>query len=203
MLTVCVSLALGAAYSADLPLLRWKRSPLLAAGCILAVRAIIVQFGFFAHAQRSLSQSAAAQSVSTSAASGLAATPAALSFAALFFAAFSVVIALLKDVPDARGDALCGIRTLPVRVGQTQVYWGCVTLLSAALSAAAAYTLAGLGGAAGAAGAAAQLALAASLVAVARGGRADQASSVYGVYMHVWRIFYVEYVLMAMTLPFG
>ena len=32
------SLLLGLAYSTDLPLLRWKRSPLLAAACILAVR---------------------------------------------------------------------------------------------------------------------------------------------------------------------
>ena len=32
------SLALGIVYSADLPFLRWKRSPVLAAACILAVR---------------------------------------------------------------------------------------------------------------------------------------------------------------------
>lgn len=32
------SLALGIAYSTDLPFLRWKRSPVLAASCILAVR---------------------------------------------------------------------------------------------------------------------------------------------------------------------
>lgn len=32
------SLALGLAYSTDLPFLRWKRWPLVAAGCILAVR---------------------------------------------------------------------------------------------------------------------------------------------------------------------
>lgn len=32
------SLALGIAYSTDLPFLRWKRWPVLAAGCILAVR---------------------------------------------------------------------------------------------------------------------------------------------------------------------
>jgi homogentisate phytyltransferase/homogentisate geranylgeranyltransferase len=32
------SLALGIVYSTDLPFLRWKRSPVLAAACILAVR---------------------------------------------------------------------------------------------------------------------------------------------------------------------
>lgn len=38
MATLAGSLALGIAYSTDLPLLRWKRYPLLAAGCILSVR---------------------------------------------------------------------------------------------------------------------------------------------------------------------
>jgi homogentisate phytyltransferase/homogentisate geranylgeranyltransferase len=32
------SLLLGIAYSTDLPFLRWKRWPVVAAGCILAVR---------------------------------------------------------------------------------------------------------------------------------------------------------------------
>lgn len=36
--TLAGSLLLGIAYSTDLPLLRWKRSPVLAAACILAVR---------------------------------------------------------------------------------------------------------------------------------------------------------------------
>lgn len=43
--TVCVSLALGVLYSMDLPFMRWKRVAWLAAGCILAVRAVIVQLG--------------------------------------------------------------------------------------------------------------------------------------------------------------
>ncbi len=38
------SLLLGLAYSTDLPLLRWKRSPVLAAACILAVRCAL-KFG--------------------------------------------------------------------------------------------------------------------------------------------------------------
>lgn len=38
MATLAGSLGLGIAYSTDLPLLRWKRYPLLAAGCILSVR---------------------------------------------------------------------------------------------------------------------------------------------------------------------
>ena len=36
--TLAGSLVLGIAYSTDVPFLRWKQHPLLAAGCILAVR---------------------------------------------------------------------------------------------------------------------------------------------------------------------
>ena len=36
--TLIGSLVLGIAYSTDVPFLRWKQYPLLAAGCILAVR---------------------------------------------------------------------------------------------------------------------------------------------------------------------
>ncbi|GMP47426.1 hypothetical protein CsSME_00015165 [Camellia sinensis var. sinensis] len=35
----------------NLPLLRWKRFALVAAMCILAVRAVIVQIAFFLHIQ--------------------------------------------------------------------------------------------------------------------------------------------------------
>jgi hypothetical protein len=43
------SLALGVVYSANLPGMRWKRSPILAAGCILVIRAFVVQFCFYLH----------------------------------------------------------------------------------------------------------------------------------------------------------
>ena len=36
--TLVGSLVLGIAYSTDLPFLRWKQHPILAAGCILSVR---------------------------------------------------------------------------------------------------------------------------------------------------------------------
>lgn len=45
------ALLTGIVYSTDLPFMRWKRSPVLAAGCILVVRALAVQLGFFYHMQ--------------------------------------------------------------------------------------------------------------------------------------------------------
>ncbi|CAN6448147.1 unnamed protein product [Victoria cruziana] len=46
-----ISFILGTAYSTNLPFLRWKRNALIAASCILAVRAVIVQLAFFMHMQ--------------------------------------------------------------------------------------------------------------------------------------------------------
>jgi homogentisate phytyltransferase/homogentisate geranylgeranyltransferase len=51
MWALTVSLVLGTAYSVDLPFLRWKRSAVAAASCILVVRAIVVQLGFYLHMQ--------------------------------------------------------------------------------------------------------------------------------------------------------
>jgi homogentisate phytyltransferase / homogentisate geranylgeranyltransferase len=41
--TVVGSLLLGIAYSVDLPIFRWKYNPVAAAGCIISVRAVLVQ----------------------------------------------------------------------------------------------------------------------------------------------------------------
>ena len=118
--TLAGSLALGLAYSADLPLLRWKRHPAVAATCILAVRAVLVQAGFYGHMRAALAAGGVAGG-GVSAGGGtagaptisltLASLPAPLIFATAMMLAFSVAIALLKDVPDVAGDAAAGVRT--------------------------------------------------------------------------------------------
>ena len=132
------SLVLGLFYSADVPLMRWKRSPFLAAACIFGVRALAVQFGFYFHmmttvlhrcvaapALQLLSAPAvcAQASISDADASTHASrrSEAALSFPLLFASAFmsifSVVIAFFKDIPDVKGDKGSSIQTLSVRFG--------------------------------------------------------------------------------------
>ncbi|KAK2080606.1 hypothetical protein QBZ16_000460 [Prototheca wickerhamii] len=107
---------LGLAYSAPLPGLRWKRSPLLAATAIATVRGVAVQLGFFLHARM--------------AGLGLGArVPPALCLAVGVFLVFAIVISLLKDVPDVAGDAGAGVRTAAVRLGPGPVFWGCLALL--------------------------------------------------------------------------
>eukprot|EP00887_Chlorella_sp_A99_P008147 scaffold12.g8147.t1 len=187
--TVGGSLLLGIAYSTDLPLLRWKRSPVLAAACILAVRAVLVQLGFYLHMQRALGAPAGAPL----------ARP--VLFATVFMLLFSVVIALFKasagpDIPDVVGDQRAGVRTLSVRLGPRRVFWVCIALLELAYALAIG---AGLGASRAWACGAAVGAHAALGVALAwRAARTDLTSSrsIYKCYMFVWALFYAEYMLL-------
>ncbi|WOL17374.1 putative homogentisate phytyltransferase 1, chloroplastic [Canna indica] len=117
-----VSFILGTAYSINLPFLRWKRFAVVAALCILVVRAVVVQLAFFLHMQTFVFGRAANLS-----------RP--LIFATAFMSFFSVVIALFKDIPDIEGDRIFGIRSFSVRLGQERVFWICVYLLEMAYTA--------------------------------------------------------------------
>ncbi|KAH7544679.1 hypothetical protein FEM48_Zijuj01G0011400 [Ziziphus jujuba var. spinosa] len=118
-----ISFMLGTAYSIKLPMLRWKRFALVAAMCILAVRAVIVQLAFFLHMQMHVYKRPAAFS-----------RP--LIFATAFMSFFSVVIALFKDIPDIDGDKIYGIQSFTVRLGQKRVFWICISLLEMAYGVA-------------------------------------------------------------------
>jgi len=220
--TVAGSLLLGLVYSTELPFMRWKRSPVLAAACILAVRAVAVQLGFFLHAQRALLlQGSAAGAAAAAASAAAAAAPAAsasgggfpLAFAISFMTLFSVVIALFKDLPDVRGDRANGIPTFSTRFGTRRVFACCVAILAAAYAGGAAYGLdmarrALAGSSLAGPTAALALALPGLLVAaghallggwlVARSRRVDAASpaSLTAHYMWVWKLFYAEYLLL-------
>ena len=203
--TLAGSLALGLAYSADLPLLRWKRHPAVAATCILAVRAVLVQAGFYGHMRAALAAGGVAGG-GVSAGGGtagaptisltLASLPAPLIFATAMMLAFSVAIALLKDVPDVAGDAAAGVRTLSVRAGGAAVFRATVSGLLAAYAAAALYGALTCTSLAGKAVAVAGHAAAAAALrhASAATNPADPAS-VSRAYMFLWRLFYAEYLI--------
>ena len=105
------------------PCARAQRFPLLAASCILVVRAVAVQFGFYLHASSAV----------------LGRPPAlggAVVAAAAFMCLFSLVIAFFKDIPDVEGDRRSTIRTLSVRFGEQRVFDLCIGLLLAAYAGA-------------------------------------------------------------------
>ncbi|VAI80912.1 unnamed protein product [Triticum turgidum subsp. durum] len=182
MYALVVSFLLGSAYSIEAPLLRWKRHALLAASCILFVRAILVQLAFFAHMQQHVLKRPLAATKS-------------LVFATLFMCCFSAVIALFKDIPDVDGDRDFGIQSLSVRLGPQRVYQLCISILLTAYLAATVVgassthllqkiiTVSGHG------------LLALTLWQRARHLEVENQARVTSFYMFIWKLFYAEYFL--------
>uniref|UniRef100_A0ACD5Z8D7 Uncharacterized protein n=1 Tax=Avena sativa TaxID=4498 RepID=A0ACD5Z8D7_AVESA len=182
MCALILSFLLGSAYSIEAPLLRWKRHALLAASCILFVRAILVQLAFFAHMQHHILKRPLAPTKS-------------LIFATLFMCCFSVVIALLKDIPDIDGDRDFGIQSLSVKLGPQRVYQLCISILLTAYGAATLVgasstnlfqkiiTVSGHG------------LLAFTLWQRARHFEVENQARVTSFYMFIWKLFYAEYFL--------
>ncbi|KAL9179564.1 hypothetical protein ACHAXT_008854 [Thalassiosira profunda] len=193
------SFVLGTLYS--LPPFRMKRHPLLAATCIVAVRGTIINAGFYSHA--------------LSAAFGGAAGAGALQclvsdwkcgLSSLFFGIFGIVIALMKDVPDAHGDRIFNIRSFTVRLGQGRVFQTMKNLL---------ISLFGVFGGALLRWATmapdASVAVRRGLVALgcgvagwtvnreAREVNPEDSGEVYSYYMYLWKLFYTSY----LVLPFA
>ncbi|KAI3849352.1 hypothetical protein MKW92_017612 [Papaver armeniacum] len=181
-----VSFILGTAYSIDLPFLRWKRFALVAAMCILAVRAVIVQLAFFLHMQTFVYRRPVFFT-----------RP--LIFATAFMSFFSVVIALFKDIPDIVGDKIFGIRSFTVRLGQERVFWICVYLLEMA------YAVAILVGASSSSPwsklvtVLGHIILASVLWLRAKSIDLKSKTAITSFYMFIWQLFYAEYLLIPLV----
>ncbi|KAK1417082.1 hypothetical protein QVD17_26204 [Tagetes erecta] len=108
--------AFGTAYSVHIPLLRWKRVPVLAATCLWSVQGAIVPILFHLHAQTHIKGRTLLLSKHAI-------------FVFGFMSIYGIVIALFKDVPDVEGDKINGINSFALQFGQKQVFWICIWLL--------------------------------------------------------------------------
>ena len=183
MWALVISLLLGIVYSVDAPGLRWKKSPFLAATCVLFVRAVIVQLGFFAHALgRELTDFN---------------FPINLWCAIGFMTVYGIVIALFKDLPDMEGDMKQNVRTLSVRLGPSFVFNLCLALLSIAYGTAvfmsvvhAPTTISRVVGAV-------HSVVIVTLLAASRRVDVSSSDSLYDFYIRfIWKAFYLEYFLL-------
>ena len=183
MWALVISLLLGIVYSVDTPGLRWKKSPFLAATCVLFVRAVIVQLGFFAHALgRELTDFN---------------FPINLWCAIGFMTVYGIVIALFKDLPDMEGDMKQNVRTLSVRLGPSFVFNLCLALLSVAYGTAVFMSVAHAPTMMSRVVGAVHSVVIVTLLAASR--RVDVASSdsLYDYYIRfIWKAFYLEYFLL-------
>ncbi|XP_019435698.1 PREDICTED: naringenin 8-dimethylallyltransferase 2, chloroplastic-like [Lupinus angustifolius] len=114
--TLSGSYVFSAAYSVDVPFLRWKKSPLLTAMNYVLDMAIIMPLGYFLHMQTHVLKRPTT-------------FPRQLIFCTTIISIFAIVIALFKDIPDMEGDGKFGIRSLSLRLGQKRVFWICISLL--------------------------------------------------------------------------
>ncbi|CAI9285504.1 unnamed protein product [Lactuca saligna] len=181
-----ISFLLGTAYSVNMPMLRWKRFALVAAMCILAVRAVIVQIAFYLHIQ-------------TFVYGRVAVFPKPVIFATGFMSFFSVVIALFKDIPDIVGDKIFGIQSFTVRLGQKRVFWICILLLEVA------YGVAILVGASSPFLWSRYITVMGhAILGLMLWGRAkstdlESKTAITSFYMFIWQLFYAEYLLIPLV----
>jgi len=195
-ITLASSAVLGTAYS--MPPFRLKRFPLLAAFCIIVVRGLVVNLGFYCFALESLDCSVGMFfDVRGNVAAG-------------FFAIFGSVIALMKDVPDIAGDEKNNIRSLSVRLGPnrvlqaaTTVLWGLLGVTASLFAFGACRSLICRSWLLAALRAVMSLASMWALRFTAtRSQRVDprDPQAVYKFYMDVWVVFYMAYLCLPLSL---
>ena len=183
LVAIVAAMAIGTAYSS--PPLRLKRFPALAAASISIVRAVVVNVGVYLHFAASLGGRA-----------DLSPLPAPIIALTLFVLPFSLAIAVLKDVPDAKGDRHFGIATFTVRLGPRRAlgmglaalsagYLGMAVLGPLTVPEAQPWVLV-----------TGHLAALAALWGWAVADDLDDQQGLTRFYMRVWLLFFLEYALM-------
>ncbi|KAA8492747.1 putative homogentisate phytyltransferase 1, chloroplastic [Porphyridium purpureum] len=193
LMTLAGSALLGTLYSA--PPVRLKRFPLAASICILSVRGLLVNVGFFLSMFRLLlRRKGLAMPSYSSLWSSIAVSRPLLAYIVFFFTGFGVCIALFKDIPDIAGDAQFSLRSFAVRIGASKTLWLASGLLAALYIGFSSVLLFGHQ-TPNVAMATYHLMAAAWLLKETRDLVAASASAaqIYDFYMRVWGLFYLEY----------
>lgn len=178
---VLVAAALGTAYS--LPPLRLKRHHALAAGCIVAVRGLVVNLLVFAH-------------FAAAPGTGLP-VPAPVLALTSTMVVIGLVIAWFKDLADMEGDRQFAVGTLALRVGARRVVALGVGGLLLTYAALIGGSLRGLPGLHAGIMSLGHAGLAALLVVTASRLDLNDADSTARFYRWIWRLFYAEYAVFA------
>jgi homogentisate phytyltransferase / homogentisate geranylgeranyltransferase len=179
---VLAGLVVGTAYST--PPLRLKRFPVLASLSISGVRSIVVNLGVYAHFSLALG-------------GGSVSIPAPVWALTLVVLPFSLAIAILKDVPDAEGDRRYRIMTFTVRLGGRRVLQAGLAALALAYLGMAILGPLLIDTAQPVVLAAGNLAALALLLAWSRGVDPGDREGFTRFYMRVWKLFFLEYALVA------
>ncbi|XP_073301260.1 probable homogentisate phytyltransferase 1, chloroplastic isoform X1 [Primulina huaijiensis] len=166
---------LGSLYSIELPFMRWKRDPFLAAATIVIGRALVIQFAYFIHIQMYVLGEPVVFSRG-------------VIFAACFMFLFASVISLFKDIPDVEGDEMHGFKSFSVMLGQKRVFWMCINILMAAYGGAMAIGVSSSSLSNKIVTVLGHFSLASLLMYRALRINISTAGSFYGFYMFIWKV---------------
>ncbi|XP_063939969.1 umbelliferone 6-dimethylallyltransferase, chloroplastic-like isoform X4 [Daucus carota subsp. sativus] len=178
---ILVLFLLGTAYSVELPYLRWKTNPYLAAICIVSAQGFTTPPTVFCHIQHVLGKPVAFTK--------------SFRFATIFFSLFALVLALFKDIPDVEGDRAFGNQTFSVRHGKKKVFSLCVSILVIAygyalvIGASSSVLICKIVSVIG------HLTLAALLLFRAKSVNLDDNESTQSFYKLLWKMLCAEYIL--------
>ncbi|XLT06453.1 hypothetical protein HN51_045202 [Arachis hypogaea] len=117
--SIIVAAGLMAAYSINLPLLRWKRSTFLAVLSNAMSPLASFHIGPFLHMKTFVLKKAATFSRS-------------MLVGCFVIGCLYTVISISKDLGDVEGDKAAGLKTLAIRLGVKQVFWLCISLIQMA-----------------------------------------------------------------------
>ncbi|KAI3803169.1 hypothetical protein L1987_31318 [Smallanthus sonchifolius] len=113
---------------------------------------------------------------------------------------FSVALILFKDIPDIKGDEMHGIKSLASQIGPEQMFWSCIWLLGLA------YGVSIIVGATSSSMWSKYATILGHLAAVlalwVRTKSVDlkNMASISSMYLFLWKLFYVEYLLLPLIL---
>ncbi|XP_043704755.1 homogentisate geranylgeranyltransferase-like [Telopea speciosissima] len=174
----------GSIYSIDLPFLRWKRNPILAAVSLMFIHSVCVYIPYFINAQRYLLGRSIVISKS-------------VILTTVLMCVHSIAITIFKDISDTEGDRQNGIQTFSTELGrETAFFLGINVLLieygiAIIVGASSASTLflkfvsvAGHG------------LLALALWVRSRSVDVMNNSSAFSFYMFIWQLYYAGNVLL-------
>ena len=124
----------------------------------------------------------------------------------LYFGVFGIVIALMKDVPDAHGDRIFDIKSFTVRIGQKRVFHTMKNLLVAlfGISGGALLKWATMSPTLGATTRRGLTGLGCLLAGYftnkeSKGVNPEDSGEVYDYYMQLWKLFYLSYLALPLV----
>jgi homogentisate phytyltransferase / homogentisate geranylgeranyltransferase len=176
---VIAILLIGTCYS--LPPFHLKNSPVGAALAIACARGLIFNIGLFLH----FSYSMGAGTI----------LPFPVKALALFIFGFCIVIAIMKDIPDIKGDESHGIRTLAVRAGPALAFNLSLIILGLCYFVFIFYGVIRWSVPDMAFFAVSHILVLAALVVKSVRVDIKSPSQIYRYYMLLWKMFYLEFII--------